>query len=98
MPILLKRTGELTAADQPILDVLNAVRWVRTTGAQVDLPTRVIVCGFSAGSTIGATRTVLVLVGPALRGAAARSHLYAPQFAHMFRRRSRSESTVGRPA
>ena len=47
---------------------------------------------------IGATRTVLVLVGPALRGAAARSHLYAPQFAHMFRRRSRPESTVGRPA
>jgi precorrin-4/cobalt-precorrin-4 C11-methyltransferase len=48
--------------------------------------------------TIGATRTVLVLVGPALRGAATRSHLYAPQFAHMFRRRSRSESTAGRPA
>jgi len=47
---------------------------------------------------IGATRTVLVLVGPALRGAATRSHLYAPQFAHMFRRRSRPESTVGRPA
>ena len=47
---------------------------------------------------IGATRTVLVLVGPALRGAAARSHLYAPQFAHMFRRRSRPESTAGRPA
>jgi precorrin-4/cobalt-precorrin-4 C11-methyltransferase len=47
---------------------------------------------------IGATRTVLVLVGPALRAAAARSHLYAPQFAHMFRRRSRPESTVGRPA
>ncbi|MFL6243925.1 MAG: precorrin-4 C(11)-methyltransferase [Acidimicrobiia bacterium] len=47
---------------------------------------------------IGATRTVLVLVGPALRGAATRSHLYAPQFAHMFRRRSRPESTAGRPA
>ena len=47
---------------------------------------------------LGATRTVLVLVGPALRGAAARSHLYAPQFAHMFRRRSRPESTAGRPA
>jgi precorrin-4/cobalt-precorrin-4 C11-methyltransferase len=45
-----------------------------------------------------ATRTVLVLVGPALRGgAAARSHLYEPQFAHMFRRRSRPASTVGRP-
>jgi precorrin-4/cobalt-precorrin-4 C11-methyltransferase len=47
---------------------------------------------------IGATRTVLVLVGPAMLGAAPRSHLYAPQFAHMFRRRSRPESTVGRPA
>jgi precorrin-4/cobalt-precorrin-4 C11-methyltransferase len=47
---------------------------------------------------IGATRTVLVLVGPALRGSAARSNLYAPQFAHMFRRRSRPESTAGRPA
>lgn len=47
---------------------------------------------------LGATRTVLVVVGPALRGAAVRSHLYEPQFAHMFRRRSRPESTVGRPA
>jgi precorrin-4/cobalt-precorrin-4 C11-methyltransferase len=48
---------------------------------------------------LGATRTVLVLVGPALHGAAtSRSHLYAPQFAHMFRRRSRPDSTVGRPA
>jgi precorrin-4/cobalt-precorrin-4 C11-methyltransferase len=47
---------------------------------------------------LGATRTVLVLVGPALRGAAPRSHLYAPQFAHRFRRRSRAGSTVGRPA
>ncbi len=47
---------------------------------------------------LGATRTVLVLVGPALRGAASRSRLYAPQFAHMFRRRSRPDSTVGRPA
>jgi precorrin-4/cobalt-precorrin-4 C11-methyltransferase len=47
---------------------------------------------------LGATRTVLVLVGPALRGAAHRSHLYAPQFAHQFRRRSRAGSTVGRPA
>jgi precorrin-4/cobalt-precorrin-4 C11-methyltransferase len=47
---------------------------------------------------LGATRTVLVLVGPALRGAATRSHLYAPQYAHAFRRRSRAGSTVGRPA
>ena len=48
--------------------------------------------------SLSATRTVLVLVGPALRGAAPRSHLYAPQFAHQFRRRSRAGSTVGRPA
>jgi precorrin-4/cobalt-precorrin-4 C11-methyltransferase len=47
---------------------------------------------------LGATRTVLVFVGPALQGAAARSHLYAPRFAHQFRRRSRAGSTVGRPA
>jgi len=48
---------------------------------------------------LGATRTVLVLVGPALRGAAAsRSHLYAPEYAHKFRRRSPAGSTVGRPA
>jgi precorrin-4/cobalt-precorrin-4 C11-methyltransferase len=47
---------------------------------------------------LDATRTVLVLVGPALRGAAPRSRLYAPQFAHKFRRRSRAGSTAGRPA
>jgi len=47
---------------------------------------------------LDATRTVLVLVGPALRGAAPRSRLYAPQFAHKVRRRSRAGSTAGRPA
>jgi precorrin-4/cobalt-precorrin-4 C11-methyltransferase len=47
---------------------------------------------------LGETRTVLVVIGPALRGTASRSHLYAPRFAHMFRRRSRPDSTVGRPA
>jgi precorrin-4/cobalt-precorrin-4 C11-methyltransferase len=52
----------------------------------------------AALDTLGATRTVLVLVGPALRGAATRSHLYAPEYAHAFRRRSRAGSTVGRPA
>ena len=46
----------------------------------------------------GATTTVLVLVGPALGGAGERSHLYSPDFAHKFRRRSAPESTVGRPA
>ncbi|MFP5377571.1 MAG: precorrin-4 C(11)-methyltransferase [Acidimicrobiia bacterium] len=46
----------------------------------------------------GATTTVMVLVGPALAGAAARSHLYSPGWAHMFRRRSAAGSTEGRAA
>ena len=46
----------------------------------------------------GARTTVLVLVGPALVGAAPRSHLYDPGFAHGFRRRSAPGSTAGRPA
>jgi len=48
----------------------------------------------------GATTTVLVLVGPALGcdGAAERSHLYSPAFAHRFRRRSLPGTTAGRPA
>ena len=51
----------------------------------------------------GAHTTALVLVGPALAvgGVAApvaRSHLYSPSFAHMFRRRSVPGSTRGRPA
>lgn len=45
----------------------------------------------------GARTTVLVLVGPALAGAARRSHLYSPGFAHQFRRRSRPGTTTGRP-
>ena len=35
----------------------------------------------------GARTTVLVLVGPALAGAAPRCHLYDPGFAHMYRKR-----------
>ena len=48
----------------------------------------------------GATMTVLVLVGEALRDAdpEARSHLYAPTYAHTYRKRSRAGSTTGRPA
>jgi precorrin-4/cobalt-precorrin-4 C11-methyltransferase len=46
----------------------------------------------------GVTTTVLVLVGPALAGAAPRSHLYAPWYAHKFRRRSLPGTTAGRPA
>ena len=46
----------------------------------------------------GTTTTVLVLVGAALEGSAPRSHLYAPDYAHSFRRRSLPGTTVGRPA
>jgi precorrin-4/cobalt-precorrin-4 C11-methyltransferase len=50
----------------------------------------------------GATRTVLVLVGKAVRQTgdhpAARSHLYSPSYAHAFRKRSRPGTTRGRPA
>jgi precorrin-4/cobalt-precorrin-4 C11-methyltransferase len=46
----------------------------------------------------GSATTVLVLVGPALEGAAARSHLYSPGFAHGHRRRSLPGTTAGRPA
>jgi precorrin-4/cobalt-precorrin-4 C11-methyltransferase len=84
--------GNGYAADTPVAIVMRASwpdeRVVTTTlgrlAAELD--------------ALGATRTVLVLVGPALRGAAPRSHLYAPQFAHKFRRRSSAGSTVGRPA
>ena len=48
----------------------------------------------------GASRTVLVLVGDALDpgAGAGRSHLYSPDYAHAFRRRSVPGSTTGRPA
>ena len=42
----------------------------------------------AAVAATGAHRTVLVLVGDALAGAAPRSRLYSPDFAHGFRRRS----------
>ena len=45
----------------------------------------------------GARVTVLVLVGPALAGAAPRCQLYDPAYAHGHRRRSAPGSTAGRP-
>ena len=45
----------------------------------------------------GARTAALVLVGPALTGAAQRCHLYDPAYAHGYRRRSRPGSTAGRP-
>ena len=45
----------------------------------------------------GARTTVLVLVGPALAGAAPRCRLYDPAYAHGHRRRSLPGTTTGRP-
>jgi precorrin-4/cobalt-precorrin-4 C11-methyltransferase len=52
----------------------------------------------AAVRSTGARTVVLVLVGEALRGAAARCHLYDPAYAHGHRRRSLPGSTRGRPA
>jgi len=46
----------------------------------------------------GARTVILVIVGPALAGAAPRCHLYDPTYAHGFRRRSLPGTTTGRPA
>ena len=51
----------------------------------------------AAMAATGARTTALVVVGPALAGAAPRSHLYSPDWAHGFRRRSALGSTAGRP-
>ncbi len=45
----------------------------------------------------GARTGALVLVGPALAGAAPRCHLYDPGYAHGYRRRSLPGTTAGRP-
>jgi precorrin-4/cobalt-precorrin-4 C11-methyltransferase len=45
----------------------------------------------------GSRITVLVLVGPALAGAAPRCRLYDPAYAHGHRRRSAPGTTTGRP-
>ncbi|GAC1315770.1 MAG: precorrin-4 C(11)-methyltransferase [Acidimicrobiales bacterium] len=87
-------SGSAYTVDTPAVIVIRASwpdeRIVRTTVGAVaaDL------------AATGATMTVLVLVGEALRDTdpAARSHLYAPTYAHTYRKRSRAGSTTGRPA
>lgn len=39
----------------PVIETLNAVRWVREEGVAMGLPDRVIILGHSAGGTIGMT-------------------------------------------
>jgi precorrin-4/cobalt-precorrin-4 C11-methyltransferase len=95
-PVELQR--ELLAAGSGYSPETPAAAVVRASWPDEQVVTTTVGCLAADLDAIGATRTVLVLVGPALRGAAARSRLYAPQFAHMFRRRSRPQSTAGRPA
>ncbi len=87
----LRAGGDGYADDTPAAVVVRAT-WpdeqvVLTTVG--DLPDAVR----STGSRI----TVLVLVGPALAGAAPRCLLYDPAYAHGHRRRSAPGTTVGRP-
>ena len=84
--------GSAFDADTPAAVVVRAT-WpdeqvVRTTVGDL--------AGAIAGT--GTKTTVLVLVGRALAGEAARSHLYSPTYAHKFRRRSAAGTTTGRPA
>jgi precorrin-4/cobalt-precorrin-4 C11-methyltransferase len=91
--------NELLSAGSGYSSDTPAAIVVRVSWPDEQVVTTTLGCLAAELDGLGATRTVLVLVGPALRGApAVRSHLYAPQFAHMFRRRSRPDSTVGRPA
>jgi len=89
---------ELLAAGSGYSTETPAAVVVRASWPDEQVVTTTVGCLAADLDALGATRTVLVLVGPALRGLAARSHLYAPQFAHMFRRRSRDGSTAGRSA
>ena len=63
------------------------------------IPTTVGQLGQTLGDS-GATTTALVLVGDVFEDTptTSRSHLYHPDFAHGFRRRSTPGSTSGRPA
>ena len=93
----LLQTGSGYAADTPAAVVVRATR----PDEQVHLTTVGELA--AAVRATGVSRTVLVLVGDALAGKEAlarssRSHLYAPEFAHAFRRRSAPGSTAGRPA
>jgi precorrin-4/cobalt-precorrin-4 C11-methyltransferase len=90
--------GELLAAGSGYTADTPAAVIARASWPDERVVTTTVGCLAAELDAFGASRTVLVFVGPALRGAAPRSQLYTPQFAHMFRRRSRPDSTVGRPA
>jgi acetyl esterase/lipase len=45
-------TSTTSSFPQPTCDILNVVHWVRSNGQIINLPQRVILGGFSAGSTI----------------------------------------------
>lgn len=87
-------TGSGFTAETPAA-IVERVSWpderiVRTTAGRLAEDMR----------ALGATLTVLVVVGDVLaaRAPAGRSHLYDPSFGHTFRLPSRRGSTAGRPS
>jgi len=95
-PVELQR--ELLASGSAYTSVTPAVIIVRASWPdQQVIPTTIGALAEDLAGT-GATMTVLVLIGEALRDvdAPARSHLYAPEFAHSYRKRSTIGSTAGR--
>ncbi|MBW3547538.1 MAG: precorrin-4 C(11)-methyltransferase [Actinobacteria bacterium] len=83
--------GSAYTADTPAAVVVRATR-----PDQQVVTTTVGHLARDLGAT-GARTTVLVLVGEALAGGGRRSHLYSPDYAHGFRRRSAPGTTAGRP-
>ena len=79
------------APDTPAVVVVRAT-W---PDEQVEVTTVADLAATMAAT--GARTTVLVMVGPALAGAAPRCLLYDPTYAHGHRRRSTPGTTTGRP-
>jgi precorrin-4/cobalt-precorrin-4 C11-methyltransferase len=90
--------AELLASGSAYTEDTPAVIVVRASWPDEQVVTTTVGQLASVLGATGATTTVLVLVGEALRAVAGRSQLYSPGFAHKFRRRSPPGSSVGRPA
>jgi precorrin-4/cobalt-precorrin-4 C11-methyltransferase len=88
---------ELRAGGEGYADDTPAAVVVRTTWPDEQVVLTTVGDLPAAVRSTGSRITVLVLVGPALAGAAPRCLLYDPAYAHGHRRRSAPGTTVGRP-
>jgi len=88
---------ELRAGGEGYADDTPAAVVVRATWPDEQVVVTTVSELPEAVRSTGSRTTVLVLVGPALAGAAPRCRLYDPAYAHGHRRRSAPGSTVGRP-